>query len=187
MPDSHTPADRTLWQSARTLEDLGDLTAQWLEGAITHLPGYLAPGPDEETTPLVHYLAEANRNGYVTDFSQPGTTYPDGDVQRAAVAGFCTEELAERIAAAVLRTDLVVISTPPGWDNPARIPVTIDGGAAFTWVGSNPPGIAIDHTYGDDCPDALGALRAAWYVTVFDPVWGREALLWERLSAAWTR
>ncbi|MFR0358639.1 DUF6919 domain-containing protein [Streptomyces sediminimaris] len=187
MPDSRTPAGTELWRTAHTLEDLGELTAQWLEGRITHLPGYYADGPDEETTSLVPHLAEANRNGYVTDFSQPGLTYPGGDAQRAAVSGFCTEDVADRIGAAVLLTDLVAIVTPPGSSNPTQIPVTTDDGEAFTWVGGGMDDGSIDDMYGDDCPDAVEALKAAWQVDIFDPVWGRQDLLWERLSAVWAQ
>ncbi|MEU2859903.1 hypothetical protein ABZ672_16190 [Streptomyces mirabilis] len=189
MSDSHSlnPEHVALWRSARTLDDLGQLTAQWLEGRITYLPGYCAPSPDGETAPLVPYLAEANRHGYVTDFSQPGLTYPDGDAQRAAVSGFCTEDFAERITAAVLRTDLLAIVTPPGRDNPTSIPVTIDDGEAFTWVGGASDGDTIAAHYGDDCPRALDALLSAWQVAVLDPVWGREGLLWEELKTVWTR
>lgn len=180
------PAHVALWHAARTLDDLGQLGAQWLEGRITYLPGYLAAGPEEETAPLVPFLAEANRNGYFTDFSQPGLTYPNGDAQRAAVSGFCSEDLANRIAAAALRTDLVAIVTPPGWDKPTQVPVTTDDGEAFTWVGGGLGADNIDHLYGADCPDAVEALKSASYVEVFDPVWGRNDLLWERLSAVLT-
>ena len=31
-------ADRRAWEAARTLADLGELTAQWLEGAIARSP-----------------------------------------------------------------------------------------------------------------------------------------------------
>lgn len=40
--------DLTAWRQARSLPELGELTALWLEGAITSQPGY-APGygPDQ--------------------------------------------------------------------------------------------------------------------------------------------
>lgn len=183
----YNPQHAALWRDARTLDDLGHLTAQWLEGHIAYVPGYGTAAPDEETALLVPVLAEANRHGYVTDFSQPGLTYPDGDAQRAAIAGFCSEDLADRIAAAVLRTDLVAIITPPGCDNPTQIPVTTDDGEAHTWVGGGTDADGIDDLYGADCPAAVEALKAASYVEVFDPVWGREDLLWQRLKAVWAQ
>jgi len=55
------------WSSARTLTDLGELTAQWLEGSLATLAGgAYRGGPDEETGPLVPVLAALNRAGYVT-------------------------------------------------------------------------------------------------------------------------
>lgn len=179
------PAHVALWRAARTLDDLGELTAQWLEGTITYQPGDFGTGPEEETIPLIPYLADANRHGYFTDFSQPGLTYPNGDAQRAAVAGFCTEELADRIAAAVLRTDLIAIITPPDLYNPTQIPVTTDEGEAFTWVGGGTDSGHIDDMYGNACPNAIEALNGAWRVEILDPVWGRGDLLWERLRTVW--
>jgi hypothetical protein len=179
------PAEVALWREARTLDDLGELTAQWLEGRISCAPSNGGAAPDEETLPLVAVLAEANRHGYFTDFSQPGLTYPGGDAQRAAVAGFCTEELADRISRTVLRTDLVALVTPPDLYNPTQIPVTTDEGEAFTWVGGGTDGGHVDDMYGDACPNALEALNGAWRVEVFDPVWGRDDLLWERLRTVW--
>ena len=66
-------ADRQAWEAARTLADLGELTAQWLEGAIASQPAYTPGcGPDPETAPLIPVLACCNRAGYVTNGSQPG-------------------------------------------------------------------------------------------------------------------
>jgi hypothetical protein len=174
--------DRRLWRTARTLEDLGNLTAQWLEGTITYLPAYYGDSPEEETTPLIVTLAAANRAGYVTDQSQPGQPLTDGNGQRAFVTGYCPETMVDRIRDAVLATDLVAIYNPPGWTSPVRIPVTIDDGAEFTWIGDPIDAENIRHHYSDDCPDAVGALLDAWQVAVFDPVWGRNDLLWDRLD-----
>ncbi|MEW2493746.1 hypothetical protein AB0942_09385 [Streptomyces nodosus] len=179
--------DAALWRPARTLNDLGRLTAGWLEGSITYLPADYGDGPEEETAPLISVLAEANRNGYVTVFSQPGLAFPGGDAQRAAVGGFCDENLARRIEAAVLRTDLIALVTRPGGDSPSRIPVTIDGGEPFTWIGNPLDSYEISHHYGRDCPHALDALTAAWQVEVFDPRWGREDVLWECLTTVWAQ
>ena len=45
-------ADRKLWAAARTLADLGELTARWLEGRIASQPGYAANyGPDQRRSP----------------------------------------------------------------------------------------------------------------------------------------
>ena len=183
--------DQELWRDARTLNELGELTARWLEGTNSYLPASTpdddgAVRPDTETGPLVPCLARANRHGYLTTFSQPGEPLTDGCGQRATVEGFCTEETASRIQDAYLGTDLVVIATPPASENPTQIPVTIDDGKAFTCAGSALDAANIRHFYGGDCPHALAALLAAWQLTVIDPRWGRTGLLWQKLDLAWS-
>ncbi len=94
-------ADRGAWQAARTLADLGELTARWLEGSIGSEPGYCGR-PAEETEDLVPVLAKLNRAGFVTSGSQPGLIEPGARgtlaEQRAAVDGFAGPELAFRLA-----------------------------------------------------------------------------------------
>lgn len=174
-----------LWQSARDLLDLGELTAQWLEGRIDYLPAY-GGGPDPETADLVPALATANRAGFVTHFSQPGVPITEGCGQRAAVGGFCGEALANRIQTVVLGTDLVALVTSPGQANMIQIPITLDCGEAFTWLGGQLDEENLEFFYSEDCPKALDALKAAWQVEMLDPVWGRDDLLWGRLAMAWT-
>lgn len=55
---------------AVTLGDMGELTAQWLEGKLRVHPAY-AGEPDPETEGLNEVLARCNRAGFITDFSQP--------------------------------------------------------------------------------------------------------------------
>ncbi|MFJ3533807.1 MULTISPECIES: DUF6919 domain-containing protein [unclassified Streptomyces] len=83
-------ADRRRWKSARTVADLGELMALWLEGEIASRPGYQPRfGPDEETEHLVASLAALCRAGYITTCSQPGSAGTGANglwwEQRAAV------------------------------------------------------------------------------------------------------
>ena len=83
-------SERRRWHSARTLTDLGELMALWLEGKIASRPGYMPRyGPDDETEHLVPALASLCRAGYVTTCSQPGFAGTGVDglwwEQRAAV------------------------------------------------------------------------------------------------------
>ncbi|MFH9983364.1 DUF6919 domain-containing protein [Streptomyces sp. NPDC017179] len=83
-------ADRRRWRSARSVADLGELMALWLEGEIASRPGYQPRfGPDEETEHLVPTLAALCRAGYVTTCSQPGFAGTGADglwwEQRAAL------------------------------------------------------------------------------------------------------
>lgn len=92
-------ADRRRWRGARTLADLGELMALWLEGTIASRPGYQPRyGPDEETEHLVPDLAALCRAGYVTTCSQPGLADTGFDgrwwQQRAAVELVTTDPAA---------------------------------------------------------------------------------------------
>jgi len=168
------------WQQASTLTELGELTAQWLEGTVSCLPMYIgAPAP--ETKPLIGHLAAYNRRGYVTHQSQPGTPSRDGWAQRAWVHGFGTAELADRIESALLDNDLIVCTTPPGGDNPTRICVTVNDGRAYT-IGGAMRASYLAEQYREEIPAALPALLNAWQIEVIDPVWGRNDLLWQRLD-----
>lgn len=94
-------ADRRQWQAARTLHDLGQLTAAWLEGTTQSQPGYQPRyGPDDETLPYVQVLATANRRGYLTTASQPGLVDTDANgtewAQRAAIEGFISDPVVLR-------------------------------------------------------------------------------------------
>ena len=159
--------------------------ALWLEGVITYQPAYVGDYPDEETADSVEVLAAVNRVGYVTTFSQPGMPLKDGGTQRAAVDGFCDEVMAERIGRALLLTDLVVVKQPPSTNSATQICVTVDDGEEFTWVGAPMDDENIDHYYTCDLnPTGLTALHKAWQVTIFDPCWGRNTLLWPAIRAA---
>jgi hypothetical protein len=107
-------ADRRLWRSARTVFDLGELMARWLEGTIASRPGYQPRfGPDEETAHLVPTLAALCRAGYVTTCSQPGFAGTGADglwwEQRAAVELVVTDaSLFHRLVDAAHAAGMVV-------------------------------------------------------------------------------
>lgn len=170
------------WQQAQTLAELGELTAQWLEGAIPCLPMYIG-GPAPETKPLIPYLAAYNRCGYLTYQSQPGSTSERDWFQRAWVSGFGSSDIATRIEDALLGTELIVCVTPPGGDVPTRICVTTVHGRAHT-IGGAMRASYLAEQYRDVVPVALPALLNAWQIEVIDPQWGRNDLLWGRLDQA---
>ena len=75
-------SDLAAWRSARTLADLGELTARWLEGTVASVPGYCGPpdrgdegagpGPGEaEPRRVRHHRQPARVRG-------PATTVPAG-------------------------------------------------------------------------------------------------------------
>lgn len=107
-------ADRRAWKSAKTVADLGELMARWLEGEIASRPGYQPRfGPDEETAHIVPTLAALCRAGYVTTQSQPGLAGTGVDglwwEQRAAVELVVTDAaLLQRLFLAASEAGMVV-------------------------------------------------------------------------------
>jgi hypothetical protein len=180
--------DRKLWAQTRTLADLGELTAQWLEGRIASVPGYCG-GPAEETASLVPVLAAANRAGFVTDSSQPGES-GDGWEQRAAVQGFARDETLERLgeACAACPEIVVIVNRAPRFRirYKTATPVTRSGGRDYTWFGASLSRRHLSDSwtgYGECGDEAVDAICGAWQVTLVDTGWGREdSPLWAALA-----
>lgn len=173
------------WADATTLPRLGELVAEWLDGRMGSAPFY-GGTPDLETESITPMLQEVNRAGFVTDFSQPGA-FNSHDAQRAAVSGYCEEGVAERLASISVRGDLVVISQPAGVDGCFQFPITRTHNCTFTILCGDHAPLSVD----DDAwpwpgihKDLRVALLNAWYVSVCDPVWGRNDILWPALTAA---
>ncbi|MEV5774263.1 hypothetical protein AB0L49_23885 [Streptomyces antimycoticus] len=182
-------ADRRLWRSAQTLHDLGQRVALWLTGAIASQPGYTPNyGPDPETEYLVPVLARINELGYVTDCSQPGISGADGDdhwEQRAAVSGLVDNPaLLRRLVDAAEEAGLLVIchDVTPG-PHPDGVAVTKVNGEDCTWFG----GHVLVQDLRTIWPERIIGRRAfarvaeAWQVTIIDPQYGRDDVLWEAL------
>lgn len=181
--------DRNLWAQTRTLADVGELTAQWLEGRIASVPGYCG-GPAEETASLVPVLGAVNRAGFVTDSSQPGCSR-DGWEQRAAVQGYADDATLDAlIRAARKRPDGLVLlaheSTRFRVNYRSALPVTRSGGRDFTWFGAALPRRHLRDSwtgYGECGKEAVKAVCDAWQVTLIDTGWGREdSPLWAVLA-----
>lgn len=174
------------WLGAETMVELGELTAQFLEGISPYFPGDLAPRPAEETLPIVEPLAALNRAGLVTITSQPGFDGEgfDGNnwKQRAYVYGFAPEKVASRLRRVTLQGDVVAYAV----DSPANaawmsIPAVQRAGEAVLWVG-RPVGPK-DLFFDEACNETMmEVLRSVYYVCLFDPKWGREGFLWEQVE-----
>jgi hypothetical protein len=181
--------DRKLWAQTRTLADIGELTAQWLEGSIASVPGYCG-GPAEETASLVPVLAAVNRAGFVTDQSQPGGS-GDGWEQRAAVSGFADDATLDALTRAARKAPdgLVLLACEAArfrLDYRSALPVTRSGGRDFTWFGAALPRRHLRDSwigYGECGREAVKAVCNAWQVTLVDTEWGREySPLWAVLA-----
>jgi hypothetical protein len=188
-------ADRARRAAARSLADLGELTALWLEGKIMSQPGYCDPDPDEEWGPfpetraLVPVLAAANRAGFLTSTSQPGGSVP-GWTQRAAVSGFADNATLARLGAAFAEHPEIyaIITRAPRFLTRHRTasPVTRCGTRDCTSFGARLSQRFIRDSrtgYGECGREAVRAVCDAWQVTLIDTSWGREpSPLWTVLA-----
>lgn len=172
------------WRGAQTLENLGELTALWLEGnGLSPWNGWQPPDP--ETRAIATCLARANHRGFITEFSQPAVL-DKGWAQRAAVCGYCTRSIAERIASLSARADFIVIVMLAKEPTNFEVAITRTMGRTHTILpGTSPPA--------DDewlcswlSPDLIVELSDSYFVSAVDPVWGRQDALWEALDRALT-
>jgi hypothetical protein len=180
-------SDRGVWRQATTLEAAGELTARWLESRSEYQPGTFAPSFDEETRPIAAALAEINRNGLFTKESQPGIRADAGHAQRQYVTGFCSAAAAAELVALSTRSELITIGHAPGETSRAAIPVTFDGDAVVTVLGSSESPVENDELrdWSEETNETLALLLAdSWYVEVLDPVWGRNDVLLPEVLAA---
>lgn len=172
-------ADREVWRQASTIAAAGELTARWLEGNSQYQPGVFSAGFDDETSAIAGELARLNRNGLFTKESQPGVRA--GDLaQRAYVTAFCSPETAMALLALSTRTSLVTVAHAPGESSSASIPVTVQDGDVVTVLGSSEEPVAEDQLrdWAEESNETLALVLAdAWYVELFDPVWGRNDVL----------
>lgn len=166
--------DRRTWAGARTLEDLGVLTACWLRGDVHQTP--TSGRMDPETRPYTDVLAAANLAGYVTDSSQPGVLAGWGE-QAADVGGLARGDDADRLVIAAAGTALIMLLRRGTVEHcvPADGRRIIDG---HVWAARED----IDLFYSETCPAAIAAVRSAWHVTICDPVPGRNDVLWPALA-----
>ncbi|WP_275558522.1 hypothetical protein [Streptomyces sp. 5-6(2022)] len=179
------------WKKAASVSDLGQLMADWLEGRHNaYSPSSLSNGPDEETLHLVPVLAACNRAGFVTTDSQPGETGVGDDgvrwEQRAAATGWVADQrLLDRIRLHARRAGMDIIAHRPdsGWRDGAV--VTRIGSKGYTWFGrTEGRRKQVAFEWAEVGGRAARELRTSTYITIFDPVWGRDNVLWPALANA---
>lgn len=178
--------DRRMWAEARTLGDLGELMALWLEGKISSRPGYQPRcGPDEETQHLIPTLAALNRAGFLTDSSQPGINERGFDgswwEQRAWVEGFLADDrLLGRLTRAARAAGAEVLV-----DSRQSIAVTTVDGQPATTGGGRIPAPYLRLCWGDLHRDAYAAIKRAKRLTIAHRTYGAEGeRLWPALRRA---
>ena len=185
--DARDEADRAAsapdWAAARTLADLGELTARWLTGDLASQPGYYGRvDVDEDDAPgLTAALVALNLAGVVTNSSQAGydgTGY-DGKrwTQHAWVSAHTDPSTSEWLAMEATAAGFEVTEWTRGM---SRRTVTYRAGRSYTEDG--PIGRSDLHCMYD------GVGRGAWrdllgavHVSIVDPVPGRN-IMWAWLE-----
>lgn len=186
-------AGPSAWSWCRSLAELGEMTARWLEGSAPWQPGYSDCGPAPETEPLVPVLAAANRAGFLTAGSQPGDITTDARglrwVQAAAVTGFASPRDADLLVSIASGYRLAcVVRQAPRWLTGYRTAaeVTWCEGRAVTRFGAalSRRYLADGHAgYGQCDRTAVRAVQNALQVTIADPKPGcADSVLWRALS-----
>jgi hypothetical protein len=179
------PHDRAVWAKARTLSDLGDLTARWLLGQIQSQPGYFGSvDVDEAIAPgLTAALVQLNRLGVVTSSSQAGVPAGPGFdcatwAQRAAVDAYVdVRDLlwwTEAIQARGFGIHLV-------GERPARlgsdgVTVTTRNRRRYTHFGSWQSPEEIAHAHRGLHSEAILELQCATNVAIYDDAYGPNTL-----------
>jgi len=162
------------WGDARSLSDLGELMARFLEGALAEAPTCVGR-PDPETDPIVAVLAQVNRAGFVTTCSQPVDT---GLRQTAFVVGLCSEATARSVCAHLTHTHLTVAAVSPtqGW----RHGLLVAGDRVLGLDGPVDDAALLL----DEAPMARDDLAGAWQLIVADSDPAGGDRLWDLLTAA---
>jgi hypothetical protein len=191
-PTGMPAKDRARWAQAGSLADVGELTAQWLEGRIASQPGYCGPvDTDELDAPgMTGILIRLNRVGVVTNSSQAGLirTYKGRGpwVQHAAVAGFAHADAADQLRTLIAAVPGLVFTACERRRGPVA-PVSFDGDHVFTDFGAPLPAADIAGTwvgYGVCQPAAVAQLVAATQFAIYDAEPGRNDVLWPALARA---
>ncbi|MFB7896114.1 hypothetical protein ACFC1B_07265 [Streptomyces xiamenensis] len=179
-------SDRHRWSAARTLEDIGRCTADWLEGSIgSHPCSKPRQGPDSGVLPHADVLAAANRAGLVTIASHPEVvnTNVSGPMlrQHAAVQGFATDP--------TLIARLEHIALCAGMDIRLRRATTVGADITATRDVEVPRSVyglplhteSLEREWGA-FPRALGALAQSVQVTLSDPSSRGDTRLWDVIA-----
>lgn len=170
------------WAAARTLDDLGELTAQWLEGRVAYQPGYGGPVDVDEDPGLRDTLIRLNRAGLVTECSQGGWVGPGGySTQMAAVEGFAAPATVEQLRQTLAGAEYeVLVNARHG------VPLSHLDGQPYTRFGQRMTRRGIAGRYPGCHRDAIKAVAAADQIVIYDRQIGRNTL-WAALDEAVTQ
>ena len=173
------------WRDARSIADLGQNMALWLEGRLPGWPGYDGPfGQEEENGArhLVPTLIAANRAGFVTVGSQPGET-GNGYRQRASVDGVVHDH--SPLLSRLLALQGQGLTVTRGWPKQQHVITEQDGEPFTTFGGWRWRRDNVHYVWRGVGHRALRELRDHGVVVhIYDPTWGRDNQLWPALIGA---
>ncbi|MEU0946933.1 hypothetical protein ABZ379_29970 [Streptomyces canus] len=180
------------WYQARGIGELAALTARWLRGEMLWTPNGHVGGPDPETLPLVDVLAGLNLAGILTETSQPGeraVLHGRPWRQRAYVTAFVADpKPARALAAQAAKAGLIVRAYRPGRrvdENGERDAVDVttwEGHGVMTGTGDRISPRAVRRIFPGCDRQAVREVATAWQITLIDPQWGRNTVLWPFLT-----
>lgn len=175
-----------VWRDARSIRDLGQNMAGWLEGRIPSWPGYLADKFGEEETNgarhLVPTLIAANSAGFITTCSQPGEI-GGGYRQRAWVEGVVHDR--SPLLGRLLSLQGQGLTVVRGWPK-RQIVLTEDAGRPYTTIGGwKMRRNDIHATWRGVGGQGLRELKEhGAKLHIIDTEWGRDDRLWPALMGA---
>ena len=96
------------------------------------------------------------------------------------MTAFCGPDTASTLLTLSARTSLVTVVHDPGEASSVSIPVTVQDNDVATLLGSSEGPVGEDQLrdWAAETNETLALVLAdAWYVEIFDPVWGRNDVL----------
>lgn len=185
--------DDRAWAAAETLQDLCNLTVDWLEGRLQSQPGYDAPVDIDEAEGLDVALAMLNQCGYLTRNSQEGSAGLGYDgvwwEQLAVVEGFADGDTLAWLQQTLkgTRYRLLVTSVYKSGHRHKGTTVTWRADRPYTRFGYQLDAGHLADLEFDGCSEpAIAAVCAAWQITIHDTEPGKNDL-WATLIEACTK
>lgn len=180
----------SVWRDARSIADLGQNMAGWLKGEVPSWPGYLGSEFGEEETDgarhLVPTLIAANRAGFVTTCSQPGSDEVVDGVrwhQRAWVEGVVHDR--SPLLGRLLKLQGQGFTVVRGWPKRQIVLTEVDGRHLTAIGGWKMRRNDIHTTWRGIGRQALREVRQhGAAIHIIDTAWGRDDRLWPALMGA---
>jgi hypothetical protein len=175
--------DAARWSLCRTVAELGEACAEYLQGRLGSQPAYSPRTPvDDETDQLIPVLVKLNLAGFYTTGSQPGNAEDAGGIRMHAwVTGFADAKTMRSLAT------LLADERGTGYGLEYRIRQTRmnrdhAGRGRIRWGVDSARKVRA--FYGEVCSeDAVEQLLLAYQIVIADRQIGRDDRIWPVLEA----